>query len=122
MLSRKKNKEPFNIMTLRPAQRMKWEMGKEETVVVLVPKFRSKFAERWVLPRLRSTHIRVKLDTMGSFVWRQCDGRTTVAEITDRVKNRFTDSQESIEDRVVSFVLKLYKSDLVALYNSEPEQ
>ena len=121
MLIRRK-KKPFNAMTLKPAQLMKWETGKEETVVVLVPKFRSKFAERWVLPHLRSTHIRVKLDTMGSFVWRQCDGRTTVAEIADRAKNRFTDSQESIEDRVVSFVLKLYKSDLVALYNSEPEQ
>lgn len=116
---KKKNAEPPNMFDLCPRQLVGWEPGENELVVVLVPKFRNRFALKWVMPRLSKPYVRVKLDQLGSFTWKQCDGKTTVAEIADRMKNKFGEEAEPVDERVPAFVLKLVKTDLLAIQDPE---
>ena len=84
---------------------------------MLVPKFQNEFLKKWVMPHLRSPNFRVKLDSLGSFVWKQCDGHTTVATIAERMQAEFGDSTQGVHDRIRTFLLTLEKSDLIHLIN-----
>jgi hypothetical protein len=118
---RRKNRQSINLLALTPDQRTPWEAAENGTVVVLVPKFRNELLVRWLVPRLRYPHVRVKLDRLGSFVWKQCDGKTTVAEIASRMRAEFTDLAGSAEDRIRTFLLTLEKSELVNLNAQETD-
>ena len=114
-MMRRKKRQSINLLELTPQQRVGWETVENGTVVVLVPKFQHELLVRWVVPHLKYPHVRVKLDKLGSFVWKQCDGRTTVAEIADRMRAEFQESAESAETRIRTFLLMLEKSELVNL-------
>lgn len=111
----KKKAEPVNVFELCPRQLVGWEPGENNLVVVLVPKFRNRFAAKWVMPRLSKPYVRVKLDQLGSFAWKQCDGKTTVAEIADRMKKEFGESADPVDERVPAFVLQLTRTDLLSI-------
>lgn len=53
-------------------------------VAILVPRFDGWFLKRFLMPRLRRPLFRIKLDSAGSFVWKELDGISTVGEIADR--------------------------------------
>ena len=120
-MMRIRRRQSMNLLELTPSQRAPWETGENGSVVVLVPKFHHELLVKWLVPRLKYPHIRVKLDRLGSFVWKQCDGRTTVAEIAERMRTEFSESAGSAEDRIRKFLLMLEKSDLVNLNAHETE-
>jgi hypothetical protein len=115
---RRKKRTSVNLLELTPVQRVPWEMGERGTVVVLVPKFRNELMVRWLVPRMKYPNIRIKLDSLGSFVWKLCDGKTTVAEMVNRMTAEFGDSATSAQERIRRFLLTLEKSDLVNLYDT----
>ncbi len=119
---RRRKRESINLLELTPEQLAPWETGANGNVVVLVPKFQHELLVKWIVPRLKYPHVRVKLDKLGSFVWKQCDGRTTVAEMAARLRTEFEDSAGSAEDRIRTFLLMLEKSDLVNLNAHETEK
>jgi hypothetical protein len=120
LFTRRKFRKALNLLELTPAQRVPWETGESGNVVVLVPKFRSPLLVRWVVPRMKYPTIRIKLDVHGSFVWKMCNGSTTVAEMSDRMTAEFGDTAASTQDRIRKFLLMLEKSDLVNLYDTAP--
>jgi hypothetical protein len=92
-----------------------WEDGPEERAVLLVPRFRRGPLARWLQPRLKRPHIRVKLDEIGSFAWRCMDGNTPFEAIAGAMRSRFGERVEPAEDRLKSFALLLYKDKFVTL-------
>lgn len=92
-----------------------WEGGPEGGAVLLVPRFRSGPLARWLQPRLKNKHMRVKLDEIGSFAWKHFDGRTTVAAIAQAMRERFGALAEPAEDRLHRFLLLLMKDRFVQL-------
>jgi hypothetical protein len=121
MMMRRK-RQSANLLELTPTQRVQWETAENGNIVVLVPRFQNELLVKWLVPRLKDRHMRVKLDRLGSFVWKQCDGRTTVGEIAARLRTEFADSAESAEDRIRTFLLMLEKSDLVNLNVHESDK
>jgi hypothetical protein len=121
-MMRRRKRQSINLLELTPEQRVGWETTESGTVVVLVPKFQHELLVKWLVPRLKYPNVRVKLDRLGSFVWKQCDGRTTVAEIAERMRTEFADLAGSAEERIRSFLLMLEKSDLVNLNARETEK
>ena len=121
-MMRRRKRQSINLLELTPEQRVGWETAENGMVVVLVPKFQHELLVKWLVPRLKYPHVRVKLDKLGSFVWKQCDGRTTVAEMAERLRTEFADSAGSAEDRIRTFLLMLEKSDLVNLNAHETEK
>jgi hypothetical protein len=95
---------------------MEWEDGPENRAVLLVPKFRWGPLARWLQPRLKRPFVRLKLDDIGSFVWKRFDGRTTFDDIVKAMRDEFGEKAEPAEERLKKFLVLLMKSKFVELY------
>lgn len=104
-----------NLLDLKPVRNYKWERIEGERVAVLVPKFGYPRLLRFISPRLAESTFRVKLDDFGSFVWHLCDGQTTVAEISEKLKARFGEAVEPVYERVGRFIQKLARDEYVSV-------
>ncbi|HTY39022.1 MAG TPA: PqqD family protein [Bacteroidota bacterium] len=115
MFGTRRKRKSVNLLELTPSQRVPWEMGDGGSVVVLIPKFSHPVMVRWLVPHLKYPNVRVTLDTLGSSVWKMCDGRTTVAEMTQKIQAESGDTASSAQERVHKFLLMLEKSELINL-------
>ena len=102
---------PSSVDDAFPLRRHRWVEGDGGLVTVLVPKFTSRFARRWFVPLLAKPDLRVHLDAVGSFVWRQCDGTASVRGIGARVAERFGGDPEARRGDVMRFVRKLVREE-----------
>ena len=102
---------PPALDDLVPVRRHRAVDREDGLVTVLVPKFTGRFTRRWFVPLLAKPEMRVHLDALGSFVWRQCDGRATVRVIGERVAERFGGEREARRLDVVRFVRKLVREE-----------
>jgi hypothetical protein len=102
---------PFPLLV--PVRAHRWEEGAGGLVTVFVPKFSGRFTRRWLMPLLARPDVRLRLDELGSFVWRECDGRTTVADLAERVHRRFGGGPDESLARVSSFVRQLGRTTSV---------
>ena len=94
---------------------VEWEDGPEGGAVLLVPRFRWGPLAKWLQPRLRNKHIRVKLDEIGSFAWRRFDGKTRFTEIVAAMQQQFGPKADPAADRLQKFCAILYKDKFVTL-------
>lgn len=119
MLVRKKKTPAVNLLDLKPVRNMDWETGANGLAVLLVPKFQNRYLAKWLTPRLSKPNFRVKLDAYGSFVWSQCDGNTTVAEMAEKMREQFGEKAEPLYDRIAKFLQRLEREDFLRL---DPKQ
>ncbi len=80
-------------------------------MTVVIPKFTNRWLVRWLVPLLAKPDVRLRLDDLGSFVWRRCDGSRTVREIADEVREHFGGEPDPTLDRVVQFMRRLTRAD-----------
>ncbi len=80
---------------------------------MVVPKVRSPRLGRLLGPLFAKPNYRVRLDDEGTFVWGQCDGRSTVLEIADRLHARLGGDAAEVRDRVGRFVQRLLRDGLL---------
>lgn len=114
MFRKKKSEfDGFNLLDLKPIRMFEFEEGPTANVTLLIPKFRDKILGKYLQPIIKKKYYRVKLDTLGSFVWTQCDGRTTVNEIAERLRQKFGAEAEPAVDRVAKFIQHLYRGDCI---------
>lgn len=104
-----------------PQRTIGWEDGPDGGAVLLVPRFRRGPLARWLQPRLRRPHIRVKLDEIGSFAWRMMDGSTSFTSILEAMKREFQDRAEPAGERLSKFLTILYRDKFVQLYKPTEE-
>jgi hypothetical protein len=102
---------PFDVLV--PVRQHRAEDASNGRVTVLVPRFTGRFARRWITPMLRRPEVHLHLDETGSFVWRQCDGHVTVAEIALRVRDRLALKDDEARDRVATFLRRLARTDSI---------
>lgn len=100
-----------NMMEVVPKRTMKWKRGDKVTIVV--PKVRTLIGKHFCDAfGIRRTY-RVKLDDYGSAVWNLCDGKRTVKEIGDGLKERFGKKVEPIYERLAIFIGALKREGLI---------
>lgn len=104
----------YNLLELTPARKRDW-IEEDGRVVVLMPKFRHRWVASWLQPMLRKPDVRVKLDDLGSAVWKLCDGTTTVERIAEVIHGQFGTAAEPVHERIGAFLRKLEDGDLVAI-------
>jgi hypothetical protein len=102
---------PFEELVPVPQHRS--EDQPDGRVTVLVPRFSGRWARRWVLPLFARQEVPLRLDALGSFVWRQCDGRTSVGEIAARLQARAGGERAEAGTRVITFLRQLARYDSV---------
>ncbi len=83
---------------------------KEGKVVILAPKFESKWMHN-LFPRTEKLFYRIKLDELGSVTWLNISGDKTIAEITQTIVHEFAEKSASFDEadsRISKFMSLLY--------------
>ncbi len=122
---RKKKKEevsPVNLLTLVPQHSSEWREEKDGKITLLKPKFKTPFLQRKLSRFLRQPQYEIRLDEIGSFVWRQIDGKRTIREIGELLHREFGEKVEPPVERLGEFIRILDHGEFVTFKSSEGEQ
>lgn len=102
----------------RPRRLLEWR-EEDGRCVLLRPRFGSGRAGRRLAGFLGAPHYRIRLDEVGAFVWRACDGRTSLAEIARSMRAAFGARVEPADERLAAFVGRMLKGRMLAV--DEPD-
>ena len=91
------------------------EVTDEDLVVVLRPRFLSGPLAWWLQPRLSKPHFHVRLDAIGTFVWRLCDGETTVDQMVEAMELHFGQDVKPALPRLKLFLGEMERGKMVQL-------
>lgn len=111
---RKKILQNTNTLDLTPFKLFAEEIGNENLVTIIVPKFKNSFAQKYIAPKLKSADFRVNFEKFGSAVWINMDGRKKVQEIIKIVSDQFGDELHQAEERIIKFIFQLYEQKLIS--------
>ncbi|MDR1182886.1 MAG: PqqD family protein [Bacteroidales bacterium] len=89
-----------------------------ELAVIAFPRFRSKFMQKYFVPRNRSPIIRIRLDAHGTTVWKLIDGVRTTNEIVQMLTDHFQ-NEENFAYRIGTYVQQLQRQGFIKLINTE---
>ena len=103
----------INLLKLRPVRSIGWK-EENELVVLLKPKFKHPFFKKLFLPRMKNPFFKIKLDSVGSFTWKLCDGSLTVEKIAKSMKHKFGDDVEPLYERLAQFLQNLEKNKFIS--------
>jgi hypothetical protein len=101
-----------NVVVTRTIE---WEDGPDGGAVLLVPRFRKGPLAKWLQPKLKRPHIKVKLDEIGTFAWRRMDGKTPFCDLVAAMKDHFGERVEPADERLKKFLTILYRDKFVKL-------
>lgn len=111
---RKKILKSVNTLELTPIRLYSEEKSDDEIVTVIVPKFKNKFAVKYISPKLKSDHFKIKLDKFGSAVWQMMNGKTKVDQIIKNLKKKFGDDIKEEQERTTKFIFQLYEQGFIS--------
>ena len=114
MKKEKPNREEIikQWLDLIPVRQYEYETEESGEVTVLVP-----HSENWLtrklLPSPKKPAQKIHLDKIGSLVWLQFDGKTSIRDICTILQEDHGDQETSIEERTVLFAQQLYKHNFI---------
>ncbi len=111
---RKKILKSANTLELTPFKIYSDEKNDSELVTVIIPKFKNKFAVKYISPKLKSDHFKINFDKFGSAVWVNIDGSKKVDRIITRMKEKFGEELPEAEDRIIKFIFQLYSQGFIS--------
>jgi hypothetical protein len=113
-------KEQIDWTKLIPQRSINWEINPETNFVLIKkPKFKNPLLQKYLLPRLKRPDYTVNLDKVGSFVWKNIDGKINFGEIAERMRREFGDLVEPVDDRLGQFINSLRRYDFITFVNME---
>lgn len=118
-LRRRSLLKKINALDLTPVRFMAEEIDANQTIYVLMPRFTSRFAKRYIVPHLKTPHIKIKLDTLGSAAWLAIDGGKTIGAIAHELTQQFQAEAEIIE-RLTKFFSFLYEQRMITFKEINP--
>ena len=83
-----------------------------ELSIITFPRFRSRFMQKYFVPKNKSATIHIRLDEHGTAVWNLIDGKRTVNEISETLVSHFN-QEENYEYRIATFITQLQKQGFV---------
>ncbi len=108
MIFKKKNKE--NFLDFVPIAKVGFETNENTGFInLLIPRFKSEFAQKYLIPKKKSKFIKANLDEYGSFIYQSIDGKRDVLEISNLMKEKYGDQVEPVFDRVSKFLGNLFR-------------
>ena len=100
------------LMGAMPRRALEWR-EEHGQCVLLRPRFGSGRVGRWLASWAGDPHYRIRLDDVGTFVWKSCDGQTPLSKIAEGLRQRFGVSVEPAEQRLAMFVSQMRRSRLL---------
>jgi len=102
-----------NYLDRVPRRNVGFEEGENGRLILLRPKFMTGPFAKWLQPRLPRKLFRVKLDDIGTLVWRSIDGARNVGEIAEILFAEFGERVEPRYERCSKFVNSLDKGAMI---------
>ena len=116
--SKRKTRDPkylLNLLKMKPVRIHKWKSKPDDPDVITIkmPRFQSNFGKRFgKLFKLKPTY-NINLEKYGSAVWRLCNGKVTVEEIGEVLREQFGDEVEPIYERLAEYLTFLERNKLI---------
>jgi len=110
-----------NLLDLTPVRLAPWEEKEGRAVVErLLPPARG--LGGWLIRLSFLTGVKkLRLDDLGTAVWRRCDGAHTVRDIVAGLREEFGDDCEPAEGRLQTFFMLLHREKLVGYPGHDDE-
>ena len=121
---RRKILKQANTLDLHPMRLMDYEKRDEDTLNILLPRFKNSLANKLFQPRWKEEFIKIKLDAFGSAIWEQLDGNQSTGEICGKIKETFPEKLQPIEEteeRVSKFLSQLYQQRFISFSELQKE-
>ncbi|PNX47189.1 MAG: pyrroloquinoline quinone biosynthesis protein PqqD [Thermoplasmata archaeon M11B2D] len=83
-----------------------WSETDEGLVIITVPKFNGKLGKSFCKVLRRQNTFDANLDSLGSCIWKHCDGVKTVKEILETITKEFP-FEKNIDQRLFLFLQQL---------------
>ncbi|MHA9738850.1 PqqD family protein [Robinsoniella peoriensis] len=116
----KKNKKNYLDFVPICNPKFEWDLDKKGNVVVHME---NKGFYNWIAQKVfkkpRFSHI--TLDNYGSFAWQLMDGKKTVFQIANEMKEQFGDKADPLYERMTRFFQTLYQNNFIG-YVSEKKK
>ena len=103
-----------------PRRLLEWSEADDGRCVLLRPKFGRGPVGRWLASRVGDSHYRIRLDDVGTFVWKACDGKTSLEAIAVGLRGQFGPTVE-LEQRLGVFVRKMLRSKVLELIPADSD-
>ncbi|MFQ6108280.1 MAG: PqqD family protein [Candidatus Aminicenantales bacterium] len=110
---RKEKIKKVNLFDLIPVRNIEWERDEKGLTVLLKPKIKNRFFAKHILHRLINPYYRIRLDSVGSFIWELCDGTQTVREMARLLQEKFGEEVEPLYDRLALFLQSLERNRFI---------
>ena len=112
--NKKKKKEPKyqlptveEMLSYKPKRAdYKWETNDDDLVEITVPKFNSNFGKSFCNVIKKENTFTANMDKIGSLVWKNCDGKTTIKKILEKLNEKFPD-EENMDQRLFLFIQQM---------------
>ena len=111
---RKKILKNTNTLDLTPVKLHNDEVNDDGIVTVFVPKFKNELAKKYIVPKLKSSNFNIKLDELGSEVWKKMDGKNKVHEIIRQLSEKYGNDFKKPEERITKYLFQLYEQKLIS--------
>ena len=83
-----------------------------ELSVIAFPRFRSKFMQKYFVPKNKPATIRIRLEEHGTAVWDLIDGNRTVKAIAEALAEHFN-HEPDYEYRIAAYFSQLFRQGFV---------
>lgn len=103
----------LNYLEVRPIRNYNETVDENNLVTVLIPKFKNRFAVKFVLPYMQHKFFKVKLDEFGSAAWLLIDKKRSVGEIAAELVKQFGEKIQPVEERLTRFFTGIYEQRLI---------
>lgn len=109
----------------RLVRRLEWTEAEDGRILVFRPRFGESALGRKFASWLGLSDYRIRLDEIGTLVWKQCDGRRPASQIADALRKQFGERIEPAEDRLQTFVFQMSRARMIAIEvesKTEPDE
>ncbi len=104
-----------SVLNYQPRRLLEWQEDQTGQAVLLRPKFGESRLARWCSKYFQNPHYRIRLDDIGTLVWKSCDGSTTLSSILQSMREHFGTGIEPAEERLWQFLQTMLRSRLIEL-------
>ncbi len=111
----KKEKRKLNLLDCTPLREPDWNWTENENGLITLHKVHTSFTDRLIhvvtKKPLRQTHI--DLEEFGTFLWKNMDGRKTLRELAEMLREEFGEKVEPLYPRLNQYVVTMKKNNLI---------
>jgi hypothetical protein len=110
LLFKKKIDKNINFLELTPFRKVDFEQTENNLVRLKIPRFKSEFAQKYLIPKRQSKYIFANLDEFGSECFQLIDGKRNVYEISNLMLEKYGEKLDSAYERVSKYFGTMHKT------------